>query len=123
LRDTFVISGLRRKRARLAGEIEAAERRIAPIRETLAKIDAVLLIFQPGADPALIRSIMPMLRCQHFRHGEQTRLCLSAFRQAKGPATTPQVADHAMKAKGLDADDAAFRTQIIEQVRVALARV
>jgi hypothetical protein len=121
MRDTFVISGLRKKRARIAGEIEAYERRIAPLRETLAQLDAALLIFQPGADPELIRSIMPMRRCLQFRHGEQRRLCLAALR--KGPATARQVCEHAMRAKGMDVDDAPLRRAITEQVRVALARL
>jgi hypothetical protein len=121
MRNTFVISGLRKKRARIAGEIESHERRIAPLRETLAQLDAALLIFQPGADPDLIRSIMPMRRCLQFRHGEQRRLCLAALR--KGPATARQVCEHAMKAKGMDLDDAPLRRATTEQVRVALARM
>lgn len=121
MRDTFVISGLRKKRARIAGEIDAFERRIAPLRETLAQLDAALLIFQPGADPDLIRSIMPMRRYLQFRHGEQRRLCLEVLR--KGPATARQVCEHAMKAKGMNLDDAPLRRAITEQVRVALARM
>jgi hypothetical protein len=59
VRDTFAISVLRQRRARIAGEIEATERRMAPQREMLAKIDAALQVFQPGVDPGLIRSIIP----------------------------------------------------------------
>jgi len=40
--DTFAILALRRKRARLACEIEAAERRIVPLRAALAQLDAVI---------------------------------------------------------------------------------
>jgi hypothetical protein len=80
-----------------------------------------LLIFQPSADPELIHSIMPMRRCLQFRHGEQRWFCLEVLR--KGPATTRQVCEHAMKAKGMDLDDAPLRRAITEQVRVALARM
>lgn len=121
MRDTFVISGLRKKRAHVAGEIEAYERLIAPLRETLAQIDAALLIFQPGADPELIRSIMPMRRNARFHHGERRWLCLGALR--KGPATARQVCEHVMKAKRMDTDDAPLRAAMTEQVRLALARM
>jgi hypothetical protein len=45
--DTFAILALRRRRAHLAGEIEAAERRITPLRTALAHLDAVLRLFDP----------------------------------------------------------------------------
>jgi hypothetical protein len=63
-----------------------------------------------------------MRRCMHFRHGEQLRRCLDALRLAKGPMTTCHVREFVMKAKG-DAEEAAFRTLINEQVRVALSRL
>ncbi len=44
--------GLRRKRARIAGEIEAAERKLIPKREALAQIDALLRLFDPGSNPS-----------------------------------------------------------------------
>ena len=40
--DTFVISGLHRKRAHLAGEIEAAQKALTRQRDTLATLDAVI---------------------------------------------------------------------------------
>jgi hypothetical protein len=47
---TFVISGLRRKRARMAGAIEAAERNLAERREELASLDAVIRLFSPQSE-------------------------------------------------------------------------
>jgi hypothetical protein len=88
----------------------------------LAKIDATLSVFEPGADPSAICNIMPVKRCIHFRHDEQRQLCLGALREAKGPATARHVAEYAMHAKGMDVEDAALRTVFVEQVRVALAR-
>jgi hypothetical protein len=44
-RDAFVIMGLHRKRARLAGEIEAVERTLAKQREPLSPVDAVIRLF------------------------------------------------------------------------------
>ena len=120
MRDTFVISGLRRKRARIAGEIEAAERRIEPLREALASVDATLALMHPGADPALIQSIRPRLVCQNFGHGERVRLVLSALREAKGPMACPAIAATVMRAKRMEMEDAKFRRAITEQIRFAL---
>ena len=57
-RDTFLLMGLRRKRARIAGEIEAGERRLVPLRETLAQIDALIRLFG-GGSPELIPAVSP----------------------------------------------------------------
>ena len=121
-RDTFLIMGLRRKRARLAGEIEAGERRLAPIRETLAQVDALIRLFD-GSNPELIPSIRPAVRGLFFRHGEQTRLILDALREAKGPIRTRPITEYIMLAKGLPVDDWRVREAIANQVRIALGRL
>jgi hypothetical protein len=121
--DTFVVSGLRRKRAHLAGEIELAQRLIDKQRGTLATLDAVIRLFEPQSNPELIASIRPAgQRCLFFRRGEQTRLCVSALREAGKPVTTRQVADYAMAAKGLDPEPR-VRERIIEHVRGTLTRL
>jgi hypothetical protein len=58
-----IIGGLRHKRARLAGEIEAQAQRLAKDREALAALNATLRLFHPDADPEAIVTIRPSLRC------------------------------------------------------------
>lgn len=115
--------GLHRKRARLAGEIEVAERRLAKQREVLAQVDAVIRLYEPQRNPELIPAIRPCGRCLFFRHGEQMRLCRDALREAGQPIKARAVAEYAMAAKGLPADDWRVRDVIIEQVRIALRRL
>ena len=122
-RDTFVIMGLRRKRARLAGEIELIERQITAKREALAHVDTVLRIFEPVGNPDLIPSIRPAPRGLLCRHGEQILAAPEALREARGPLQARRVAEYAMAAKGLPVDDAAAWSVITEQVRVALGRL
>jgi hypothetical protein len=118
--DTLAILALRRKRAHLAGEIEAAERRIAPLRATLAQLDAVIRLFDATGNPELIPAIRPVRRGLFFRHGEQMRLCLEALREAGEPLRGAQsVAEYAMLAKGLPVDDTEARTVIIEQAHMS----
>ncbi len=87
--DTFAVSALTRKRARIAGDIEQAEAALAAKRETLANLDAVIRLFPPGANPELIPSVRaPTRRGLFFKYGEQTRLCFDALREAGKPAST-----------------------------------
>jgi hypothetical protein len=120
-RDTFLIIGLHRKRARIAGEIEALEQRAVPLREALAQVDAVIRLFQPQSNPELIPAIRPAPRGLFFRHGEQVRLCLAALREARGPKKTRWVAEYVMAAKGLPTGEVG--SVVTHQVRNTLGRL
>jgi hypothetical protein len=121
--DTYAIMALHRKRAHLAGEIEAAERTIVGLRKTLATLDATIRLFEPTSNPELIPAIRPTRRGLFFRHGEQMRLCVSALREAQGPLSARQVAVYAMQAKGLPLDNGPILASITVQLRVALHRL
>ena len=102
MRHTHTISGLRDKRARLAGEIKAAEKALAERRDELAALDTTLLLFHPDTDPAQIPSIRPSMRDLTFRRGEKRRLVLEALRKAGGPLSTRGVTDYVMRLRGID---------------------
>jgi hypothetical protein len=121
--DSFAIHALRRKRARLAGEIDAAQRAIARQREALATLDAVIRMFEPDSNPDLIAPIRPVgRRCLYFRHGEQSKLAVCALREAGKPVAARYVAEFAMAAKGLNPEPR-VRAMITESVRGALERL
>jgi hypothetical protein len=117
---TFVISGLRDKRARMAGELAVVERDLAKRREALATIDAVIRMFEPDSNPDMIPPIRPAGRSLFFRRGELSRLCLSALRDAGKPVRCRTVAEWVIAAKGLEVPDTRVRDRIIEKVRLAL---
>jgi hypothetical protein len=124
MRYTYAISGVRRKRAHLMGEIEQAERGTARLREQLAAIDATLRLFHPDADPSHITPIRPFnVRNVWFRRGEQTRLVLEAMRDAGKPLPLRLIAEYVMRAKGFFRDDAGVWSRGREHVRVALRRL
>jgi len=123
MRYTYAISALRDRRARLAGEIEAAERRTAKLRQDMANIDATLRLFHPDADPSHITPIRPKWRGVYFRNGERTRLCLEALRDAGGPLRQGGIAEYVMRAKGMDPADKPLRAVIVNNVGVSLARL
>lgn len=121
--DSFAIYALHRKRARLAGEINAAQAAVQKKREALATLDAVILMFEPQSNPELIPAIRPASkRNVYFHNGEQTRLCLSALREAGKPVTARYVAEYAMAAKGLDPEPR-VRDQLVENCRCTLSRL
>jgi hypothetical protein len=113
--NTYAISALRRKRAHLAGEIEAAERALAQKRATLTSLDAALLRFDTERDPTLIGAIKPTMRGSYFRHSEQLRLCMAALREAKRPLSVRYLTEHTMRAVGLDSGEEPLRTRISDQ--------
>jgi len=121
--DQFAIHALRRKRARLAGEIDAAQQAIARQREALATLDAVIRMFEPDSNPDMIAPIRPYSpRSPYFRRGEQMRLALSALRDASKPVAARWVAEWVIAAKGLDPEPRG-REAITEHVRQALGRL
>lgn len=123
MRYTYTVSALRDKRARIAGEIEAAERKIAKDWETLASLDGTLRLFHPEADPNHIMSIRPKWRGVYFRNGERTRLCLEALRDAGGPVKQSGIAEYVMLAKGMDLADKSLRALIANIIGMALFRL
>lgn len=121
--DTYAIYALRRKRAHLAGEIEAAQRAIQKQRATLATLDAVIRMFEPASNPELIPSIRPVsARDPLFRKGETTRLVLSALREAGKPVRVAQINAYVLAAKGLEGADDRIKTRVAEKVRTVLKR-
>ena len=71
--DTFTISGLRRKRARVAGEIIQAQEIVARRTKELLAIDAVIRLFTPDCDPDMIPPIRPSTRGLFFQYRELGR--------------------------------------------------
>ncbi len=121
--DTYAILALRRKRAHLVGELRAAERATERQRDAIAKLDAVLRVFEPASNPALIPSIRPRSGKQlFFRKGEQARLCLAALHEAGKPITNREVVSYALEAKGLQVNSDA-RAVIDNQIRQTLIRM
>jgi hypothetical protein len=119
--DAFTISGLRRKRARIAGEIIQAQEIVARRTTELLAIDTVLRIFSPDCDPDMIAPIWAASHGLFFQYKELGRLCLDALRIAGKPATLDQIVKHVMLAKGLP-DDRHLRKHVMDSARQSLLR-
>ena len=120
--NTFVISGLRNKRARIAGLILADQRAIAQRQEQLAMLDAVILMFSPDCDPDMIPPIRPGSHGLFFGYRELSRLCVDCLREADGPVRLDQIVDRAIEVKGF-APDKRLRRHIGDTTRAMLLRL
>ena len=102
--EPHVLSALKDKRARIAGEIVQARDLIQRRTEELATRDAVILMFSPDCDPDMIPPIRPAKHGLFFQYRELPRLCLDIMRTAKNPVTLDQLVNRVMTAKGLPID-------------------
>lgn len=119
--NTFVLSGLRAKRARIAGEIIQAQEIVSRRTKELMAIDAVLHLFSPDTDPDMIAPIRPTTRGLFFQYKELGRLCLDALRIAGKPVTLDRITSHVMLVKGLP-EDTHLRKHITDSARQSLMR-
>jgi hypothetical protein len=119
--NSFVISGLRTKRARLAGEIIQAQEIVARRTKELLAIDAVIRLFSPDTDPEMIAPIRPASHGLFFQYKELGRLCLDALRVAGKPIMLDHIVNHVMLAKGLPADTH-LRKHVTDSARASLMR-
>ena len=108
-----VLSGLIRKRADLAGEIERTQQTLRKLVIDLDAIDSAIRIFDPNAD---IGNIKP----HHYPHkhaafrGEMMRFVMDTFRTAAGkPVTTKEIALNVARGRGLREDD----TELLNTLR------
>ena len=120
--NTFVISGLRDKRARIAGEIIQAQEVVARRTKELLAIDAVIRLFSPDCDPDMIAPIRPSSHGLFFQYKELGRMCLDALRIAGKPVTLDWIAAHVILAKGLPEDDRHVRRHVTDSARASLLR-
>jgi len=120
--NTFVISGLRDKRARIAGEIIQAQEVVARRTKELLAIDAVIRLFSPDCNPDMIAPIRPSSHGLFFQYKELGRMCLDALRIAGKPVTLDWIAAHVILAKGLPEDDRHVRRHVTDSARASLLR-
>jgi hypothetical protein len=120
--EPHVISGLKAKRARIAGEIIHAQEIVVWHTKELLAIDAVILLFSPDCDPEMIAPLRPTSRGLFFRYQELARLCMGILREAKAPLTLDSIIDQVVAAKGFP-DDGRLRRRIYEITRASLLRM
>jgi hypothetical protein len=121
--NSHVVSALRLKRAEIGGHIHDLEKRIARQRANLANLDATIKMFSPGTNPDAIPPKRAYRRTRYFAHNELSRLTQDALRTASGPLTSAKIAASVIQAKGMPADNAAFKEIVAKRVLTVLRRL
>jgi hypothetical protein len=121
--DTHVISGLKNKRAEVAGEIKDLERRLKYKRAGLAALDETLRLFDPDLDPNRIPARRAYKRAGYFKGGEVTRFVQAQLRDSAGPLAVSQITAALMAAKGLTADVPNLKASVGRMVGTVLRKM
>jgi len=100
---TYTISGLKRKRGEVAGQIMVLKGQLRVLQDDLAAIDRSLGLLDPSIEPRKIKVLRPTHRFKYFEAGELAKLIFDQLRKSEGkPVLVPAITEAIMDAKGLD---------------------
>jgi hypothetical protein len=97
--NEFVLPGLVKRRAALAGELEAAQAKARQFFADLAAVDAVIRQLDPGY-PVDAIAAKRLRGPAHEARGYMSRAVLDVLRRADGPLTTAAVAERVAALRG-----------------------
>jgi hypothetical protein len=116
----YVVAGLVRRRAELAGEVEALKARVAALVADMRQIDAVIRQFDPGHDLSSIRPKRRLRAADSAGRGEVARFVLAALRGAPGPLTAADLARRLLASRGAGAAEGAVPRAAARRMAMAL---
>lgn len=120
--DTFVISGLRKKRAELSGELIAAEKRVSQLRADLDCLDGAIRLFDPAAEPRKICPVQTRLVSGPISRGQCSRAILDMLRRAGQPMTAREIASRLAADYRIDPSNKGVIDALVAKVRNTLLR-
>ena len=118
--DTFVLTGLVRKRADLAGEIERGQADLQRMIRDLESLDATILLFDADYQIEAIKPKSFRPPSDWAKRGEMSRIILNTLRQASEPLTTRDVAIQLMSERALDTGNIKLVRLMTKRCGVAL---
>jgi hypothetical protein len=118
--EQYVIAGLVRKRAELAGRIERTYEELRQMVADLETTDAALAIFDPDFKAETIKPRAFRPPDDWSNRGEMSRMVLSILRQAVEPLTSRDIALEMLVTRALDPKDERLLRLMVKRVGVAL---
>jgi hypothetical protein len=118
----LTVQGLIRKRAEMAGQVEALQAQLGAMITDLSHLDSAIRVFRPDIDLDDLPCRIAPAPFTGFR-GEIQRFLLDALRRANCPQTTFQLADAIMDKRGLNAADKITVSLIRKRTGYALAKM
>src|SRR3954471_19992658 len=116
----YMVLGLVKKRAELAGDIERTHERLRQLVNDLEHIDGTLRIVAPDMELEAIRPKAFRPPDDWARRGQMSRLVLSILRTSKEPLTTREIAAQMLLERAMDAEDARMLRTMTKRVAAAL---
>lgn len=116
----YVITGLVKRRAELAGEIERTHQHLRKIVADIEALDATILQFDPTYQVEAIKPRAFRPPKDWAKRGEMTRIALSILRQASEPLTTRDIALQLLVERALDSSDIRLLRLMTKRVGLAL---
>lgn len=114
-----LLSGLLRKRAQIAGELEAAQSSVRRIIIDLDSIDQTIRIFKPDIELDDIRP-KPLPPRHAAYKGEVARIILGVLRDTHHPMTAEELAMHVMAERDLNTSDTRLRKTIMKRIHACM---
>ncbi len=118
--NAFVVSGLVKRRAQLAGDIEKAHECLRRMVLDLENLDATILQFEPDFKVEAIKPKAFRPPKDWSNRGEMTRICLSILRLASEPLTCRDIALQLLTERALNREDQRLLRLMTKRVGVAL---
>ena len=118
----LTVHGLIRKRAELAGQVEALHMTLASLMAQLNAIDTSIRVFRPAIDLGDLPAKIPPAPFTAFR-GEFQRFLLDTLRQADRPLNTLELGEAVMATRALDPSDKIVARLIARRTGYALAKL
>ncbi len=115
----YVLTGMVRRRAEVAGEAEALKAPISRIATDIGHLDATIRLFDPDHDIAGIRPKRPR-GPEVAGRGEMSCAILGVLREAPEPVTVAAISERLMAARGWDAADGKRTRTMVKRVAMVL---
>lgn len=116
----YVLTGLVKRRAELAGEIERVHIQLRKAVDDLENLDATIRQFAPDLHVEAIRPKAFRPPKDWANRGQMSRIVLSILRQAAEPLTTRDVAVELLITRAMDRSDLKLLRLMTKRVGVAL---
>lgn len=116
----YVLTGLVKRRAQLAGEIEHLHAQLRKSVDDLENLDNTIRQFDPSHNVEAIRPKAFRPPADWANRGQMSRLILSILRQAVEPMTTRDIALELLVTRALDQSDLRLLRLMSKRVGVAL---
>lgn len=118
--NAFVVSGLVKRRAELAGDIELTHEKLRKMVADLETLDATILQFEPDFQCETIKPKAFRPPKDWANRGEMSRIVLSILRQASEPLTSRDIALELLVVRAMDKGDQRLLRLMTKRVAVAL---